>query len=116
MTQADVDNVKNAALSILGFYNSPQQWVGLVTLPYGQTGNKCIAYGNSRETRPPISYPDSNYTDWQVVPLSTDYTIADGTLNTSEPIVQQINCLLRAPTVRSTVERAATEREPHEPR
>ena len=36
MTHADVANVKNAALSILGFYDSSQQWVGLVALPYGQ--------------------------------------------------------------------------------
>ncbi len=37
MTHADIDNVKNAALSILDFYDPSQQWVGIVALPYGQT-------------------------------------------------------------------------------
>ena len=94
MTQADVDNMKNAALSILGFYDSSQQWVGLVALPYGQTLNKC-------NVNNPQTYPNSTYTNWQVVPLSSDYTRADGTLNTSSAIVTSINCLVRAgsPTV-----------------
>ncbi|MGH2595594.1 MAG: TadE/TadG family type IV pilus assembly protein [Actinomycetota bacterium] len=97
MTPADVANVKNAALSILGFYDSSQQWVGLVALPYGQSGNKC-------NVNNPQTYPDPiNYTDWQVVPLSKDYTRADGTLNTSSAIVTSINCLVRSPTVTVTV-------------
>ena len=96
MTQADVDNVKNAALSILGFYNSQQQWVGLVSLPYGQTNNKC-------NVNNPQTYPGTNYLNWQVVPLSTDFTRADGTLNTTSNIVTQINCMVRSPTVTVTV-------------
>ncbi|MGH2597447.1 MAG: TadE/TadG family type IV pilus assembly protein [Actinomycetota bacterium] len=94
MTQSDIDNMKNAALSILSFYDSSQQWVGLVALPYGQSGNKC-AVNN------PQNYPDSNYADWQVTPLSNNFTRADGTLNTSSQIVVAINCLQRAgsPTV-----------------
>ena len=97
MTPADVANVKNAALSILGFYDSSQQWVGLVALPYGQSGNKC-------NVNNPQTYPDPvNYTDWQVVPLSKDYTRADGTLNTTSAIVTSINCLVRSPTVTVTV-------------
>ena len=54
MTQADVANVKNAALSILGFYDSSQQWVGLVALPYGQNSNKC-------NVNNPQTYPGTNY-------------------------------------------------------
>ncbi len=54
MTDADVANVKNAALSILGFYNSQQQWVGLVALPYGQSGNKCNV--NNPQTYPQLNY------------------------------------------------------------
>ena len=94
MTQSDVDNMKNAALSILSFYDSRQQWVGLVALPYGQPSNKCVVNN-------PQNYPDSNYSDWQVVPISNNFTRADGTLNTSSLIVQRINCLQRAgsPTV-----------------
>jgi hypothetical protein len=96
MTPADIANVKNAALSILGFYNSNQQWVGLVALPYGQSGNKC-------NVNNPQTYPDSNYADWQVVPLSKDYTRADGSLNTSSAIVTSINCLVRSPGITVTV-------------
>jgi hypothetical protein len=96
MTDADVANVKNAALSILGFYNSQQQWVGLVALPYGQSGNKF-------NVNNPQTYPQLNYVNWQVVPLSTDYTRADGTLNTSSALYTSINCLVRSPTVTVTV-------------
>lgn len=88
MTPSDIANVKNAALSILSFYDSSKQWVGLVALPYGQPSNKCAV-------NDPQMYPDSNYADWQVSPLSQDYTRADGTLNTSSQIVQSINCLQR---------------------
>ncbi len=96
MTQADVDNMKNAALSILGFYDSSQQWVGLVALPYGQNINKC-------NVNNPQTYPGTNYVNWQVVPLSSDFTRPDGTLNTSSAIVQKVNCLVRSPTVTVTV-------------
>ncbi len=103
MTASDVVNVKNAAMSILGLYNSSKQWVGLITLPYGQPGNKCIAYGNSN-ARPPTYqiYPDSNYTDWQAAPLSTDFNPTGTAVNASSQLVQQINCLQGAPgTVQS---------------
>jgi Flp pilus assembly protein TadG len=94
MTAADIANMKNAAMSVLSFYDSSQQWVGLVALPYGQPSDKC-------QVNNPQNYPNSNYQDWQVTPLSTDYTRAGGGLNTSSRIVQAINCLQRAgsPTV-----------------
>ncbi len=97
MTAGDVANVKNAALSVLDFYEPSSQWVGMVSLPYGQPGNKCIAYGDDR-TNPKTYqlYPDSNYTDWQAAPLSQDYKRADGTINPASVIVQQINCLTGA--------------------
>lgn len=97
MSPDDIANLKNAALSVLDFYDPAQQWVGMASLPYGQPGNKCIAYGDTR-TRPRTYqiYPDSNYADWQAAPLSRDFKRADGTLNTSSQLVQQINCLTRA--------------------
>jgi len=97
MDVADVANVQNAALSVLDVYDPAVQWVGMVSLPYGQTGNKCVAYGDNR-LRPPTFqlYPDSNYTDWQAAPLDKNYKRADGTINTADPLVQQINCLTRA--------------------
>jgi hypothetical protein len=97
MDVADVANVQNAALSVLDFYDSTQQWVGMVSLPYGQTGNKCVAYGDNRTTPPTFQlYPDATYTDWQAAPLDKNYKRADGTINTADPLVQQINCLQRA--------------------
>ncbi|MGZ6544635.1 MAG: TadE/TadG family type IV pilus assembly protein [Actinomycetota bacterium] len=98
MTAADVANVKNAALSILGFYDSSTQWVGLITLPYGDPSNKCIAFGNSNAKPPTYQmYPDANYTDWQAVPLSNDFTGPGGTVNNNSALVKGINCLQGAP-------------------
>ena len=54
MTASDVANVKNAALSVLDFYEPADQWIGLVTLPYGKgspgslgTSGKCIGVRRS---------------------------------------------------------------------
>ena len=58
-------NVKNAALSILGFYNSQQQWVGVVVAPVRtERANKCNV-----EQAPPDTIPAHLQvypTDWQV--------------------------------------------------
>jgi hypothetical protein len=89
MTDSDIANVKSAALAVLDFYDPSQQWVGMVSLPYGQAANKCNAARNQ-------FYPESNYTVWQNAPLSQDYKRADGTINAASNIVQQINCLTRA--------------------
>jgi len=96
MTASDIVNMKNAALSILGFYDSSEQWVGLVALPYGSAANKC-------GVADPQNYPDSNYADWQSIPLSRDFSNADGTLNTSSQIAQRINCLQRTGSPRINV-------------
>jgi putative Flp pilus-assembly TadE/G-like protein len=84
MTDADIVNMKNAAQSILTFYDPTQQWLGLVALPYGRSTNKCVV-------NDPQTYPQSNYLNWQVVPITSNFS----TLST------QINCLQRAgsPTV-----------------
>jgi Flp pilus assembly protein TadG len=84
MTPADIVNMKNAAQSILTFYDSSQQWVGLVALPYGRTSNKCVV-------NDPQTYPQSNYQNWQVVGITSNFSA----LSTA------INCLQRAgsPTV-----------------
>lgn len=93
----DIPNLQNAALAVLDFYDPSQQWVGMVSLPYGQPGNKCIAYGDNR-TNPKTyqNYPDSNYLDWQAAPLSKDFKRADGSINPASLIVQQINCMTGA--------------------
>jgi len=97
MSTSDIANLENAALAVLDFYDPTQQWVGMASLPYGQPGNKCIAYGDRRTSPPTYQlYPNSNYADWQAVPLNNSYKRADGTLDTSNPLVQQIRCLQRA--------------------
>jgi hypothetical protein len=104
MTPSDVANVKNAALSVLDFYEPATQWIGMVSLPYGQPSNKCVAYGDHRTASqgnpsPPPTfqlYPNSSASTWQAAALSQGYKRADGSINTSDPLVQQINCLQRA--------------------
>ena len=97
MTPSDVDNVKNAALSVLDFYEPASQWIGMVALPYGQSSNKCIAYGDRWATPPTYQlYPNSAASTWQNAALSQSYKLADGSLNSSDNLVQQINCLQRA--------------------
>jgi Mg-chelatase subunit ChlD len=95
MTPSDIVNVKNAAVSILGFYDSSEQWVGVAALPYG-LANKCAV-------NDPQNYPDSNYSDWQTIPLSRDFSNPDGTVKMSSLIVQRINCLQRAGSPRINV-------------
>ena len=96
MSAADIANVKNAAISVLSFYDSSQQWVGIVALPYGQPLNKC-------QVNSPQAYPTNPFSLlWQVMPLNKTYTDpTTGKLNPSSPMVTQINCLVRAgsPTV-----------------
>jgi Flp pilus assembly protein TadG len=104
MTTTDVANVRNAAMSVLDFYDDSVQWVGMVSLPYGQPGstNKCIAYGDHRPKPPnPLPsptfqlYPDSTAADWQAAALSSNYK--NGTvINAADPLVQAITCLTRA--------------------
>jgi Flp pilus assembly protein TadG len=95
MTAQDLANAKNAALSVLDFYDSRQHHVGVVALPYKKTTAPC-------DVNNPQLYPQAAASFWQISPLSSDYDRADGTLNTSSSIVQSINCLIRAgsPTVR----------------
>ena len=62
MSDADVANVRNAALSVLDFYDASDQWIGMVSLPYGKgspgslgSTGKCQAYGDRHgRRRPPI--------------------------------------------------------------
>jgi putative Flp pilus-assembly TadE/G-like protein/von Willebrand factor type A domain-containing protein len=88
MSPGDITNVKNAAISVLSYYDSAQQWVGIVALPYGQPLNKC-------QVNSPQAYPAGAASLWQVTPLTKDYTV-NGKLNMSSTIVQNINCLVRA--------------------
>jgi Flp pilus assembly protein TadG len=92
MSAADLANAKNAALSVLDFYDSSQQHVGVVALPYGRPGDPC-------RVNDPQLYPQGAASFWQVSPLSSDYDNADGTLNMSSSIVTNINCLRLSPSI-----------------
>ncbi len=98
MTTADLANAKNAARSVLDFYDSSEHHVGVVALPYGKPTDKCNANN-------PQLYPQAAASFWQIAPLSSDYDRSDGSLNTSSQIVTAINCLKVAPTAHREGER-----------
>jgi von Willebrand factor type A domain len=89
MTQADIDNLKNGARSVLDLYDATDQWVGMVSLPYGQSSNKCVA--NDPQRYPTTTSPSL----WWVVPIQGGYDLANGNLNPSSPIGLAINCMQR---------------------
>ncbi len=89
MTPTDIANAKNGASAVLSFYDSSQQWIGLVALPYGQTSNKCAV-------NDPQQYPQTSMSTWQVTALSSDYTLPSGGLNPASQLVSRLNCLQRA--------------------
>ena len=82
MTDPDITNVKNAALSVLSFYDPSLQHVGLVGLPYHQASNPCLV--NRRQV-----YPNAGV--WRLVGLSSDYG------SSSSQLVRTIQCLERTP-------------------
>ena len=65
MTTGDMANLKNAALSVLTFYDPALQHVALVALPYTHPTNRCIA-------NPTQNYPAVGRM-WQITGLSSDY-------------------------------------------
>jgi hypothetical protein len=94
MTPADLANAKNAALSVLGFYDSTKQYVGLVGLPYhnpatiaGDLVPGCSV--NSTQNYPAPPPPDR----WMLVPISNDFSSPGGGLNGTSRLVRTINCL-----------------------
>lgn len=82
MTDSDIANVKNAALSVLSFYDPSLQHVGLVGLPYHRTTDRCRVALNQ-------VYPNSGV--WRLVGLSSDYG------SSSSLLVRTIQCLERTP-------------------
>ncbi len=89
MTPTDLANVKNAATAVLELYDPESQYVGLVGLPYADQSNRCNV--NSTQV-----YPTSG-SRWDLVGLSSDYRLQDGSLNNGSQIVSTIACLQRPP-------------------
>jgi hypothetical protein len=93
MTNGDMANLKNAALSVLDVYDPAIQSVALVALPYTDPTNKCIA-------NPIQNYPAVGRM-WQITGLLSDYKTSSGALNPSSQIVADINCMQRATNLTS---------------
>lgn len=91
MTDSDMANAKNAALSLLDFYDSAQHHVGLVGLPYHNPSNRC-------RVRTTQVYPNVTPSVWQLHGLASDYDRPDGSLNPASTLVQTIGCLERTPS------------------
>ena len=85
MSATDLQNAKNAALTLLTIYTPPAQEVALLALPYPNVASPCAA-------SPKQNYPDTSNV-WVNVGLSSDYQTVSGTTNPSSALVQGINCL-----------------------
>jgi Flp pilus assembly protein TadG len=90
MEDYDIANVKNAARSVLQFYNPALQHVGLVGLPYFQPSNPCNVAAVQ-------NYPAPATSTWKMVGLSDDYQLSSGALNPASTLVKTINCMVRTP-------------------
>ena len=124
MTDADVANVKNAALSVLDFYDPIQQWVGIVSLPYGQPAEQVLGVRDAAWRRGRHRPPTRSIRTRRVRTLAGMRRLEQELqerrgryINPAARLVQEINCLVRAPdTVYATSQGGAPQREPHEPR
>ena len=94
MSDADLNNVKNASLAMLRLFDPSQQSVGLAVLGQSQTAGSCAGVGNARGLAVPAGQPGT----WVTVPyptnqsLSTDY-LSGGALNNNSQLVRTISCL-----------------------
>lgn len=105
MTSADLRNLKDGAHAVLDAYDANQQWVGFVSLPYGQPANKCNVNATQNY---PTSSGGTNPTDptntWMGYPIDHSYDNPDGTVNANSGLWRAINCMTQGntPTVNVT--------------
>jgi von Willebrand factor type A domain/Putative Flp pilus-assembly TadE/G-like len=94
MSDADLNNVKNAALSMLRIFDPTKQYVGMAVLGQSQTAASCSGTGNARG----LAVTTAGSGTWVVVPyptnksLSKDY-LSGGALNPNSSLVRTIQCL-----------------------
>jgi putative Flp pilus-assembly TadE/G-like protein len=82
----DLNNARNGMKTFLGFLDPTVDWVGLAVLPPADNvGNKCNTPDTGSYNLPSAAY--------LLVPLSKDYKLANGTLNSSSNLVSTINCV-----------------------
>lgn len=95
MSSADVTNAKNAAKSVLQFYDPTLQQVafGVLGPSYiSGSGNICNTSPNVNGRGKDAPVPVAANSSWVPVPFSTDFK-SGGSLNTNSLIVKTINCL-----------------------
>ncbi len=88
MSASDLTNVKNAAKSILGFFDPDLHNVGLGVLGPSSTSSTCTgSYSGG------LGISTSSGGTWLPVQLTNNYQNADGSLNNSSTTVKTVNCL-----------------------
>jgi Flp pilus assembly protein TadG len=82
----DLNNAKAGIRTFLGYFDSSMAHVGLTVLPPASSvSNRCSS--------PSASNYNSATAAYTVVPLSSDFRNANGTLNSSSTLVSTINCI-----------------------
>ena len=81
-TCPDMNNAKDGLRTFLGYFDPNMAHVGFAVLP--------PAVDPSRPCDAPGGY---NSTGYELVPLSSDFRNADGSLNTRSNLVSTINCV-----------------------
>jgi hypothetical protein len=81
----DLRNAKEGMRTFLSFFNSNTQWVGLAALPPASSRSR-------RCSTPDQDWYHSRSASYVLVPLSDDYTVTGGGLNTRSDLVRTIDC------------------------
>src|ERR1700704_3636314 len=82
----DLNNARNGMKTFLGFLDPKIDWVGLSVLPPAASiAAKCSTPSSANYNLPTAPY--------LLVPLSKDYKLSSGALNTSSNLVSTINCV-----------------------
>jgi hypothetical protein len=86
---SDMNNIKNALKTFLGFLEPARQRVGLAVFPPATSVS-------GRCNTPSTNNYNSTTSPYVVVPLSSDFATRSGILNTSSQLVSTINCIKAA--------------------
>jgi hypothetical protein len=87
----DLNNAKAGLTTFLSYFNPAVAHVGLAVLPPATSVS-------ARCTTPASANYNSTSAAYTLVPLSSDYKLPNGTLNTSSTLVSTVNCLKGAGT------------------
>jgi hypothetical protein len=82
----DLNNAKAGLTTFLSYFNPAVAHVGLAVLPPATSVS-------TRCSTPASANYNSTSAAYTVVPLSSDYKLPNGTLNTSSTLVSTVNCL-----------------------